>query len=106
METETFSFKTEDGVNISAYKWLPDNKSNIKGVVQISHGMAEHAVRYENFAGALTKAGYTVYANDHRGHGKTAGSLDNVGYFASNNGWDLVVSDMYELNKIISNNHP
>ncbi len=106
METETFSFKTEDGVNISAYKWLPDNKSNIKGVVQISHGMAEYAARYEDFAEVLTESGYLVYANDHRGHGKTAGNLDNVGYFAHKNGWDLVVKDMYKLNGIITESHP
>lgn len=106
MEKETFSFKTDDGIDISAYKWLPDNTSNIKGVVQISHGMAEHAARYENFAAVLTEAGYGVYANDHRGHGKTAGSLENVGHLAPLNGWDLVVSDMYKLNGIIANSHP
>ncbi|MFC2159286.1 alpha/beta hydrolase [Actinomycetota bacterium] len=106
MEIEAFSFKTDDGIDISAYRWLPDDKSSLKGVVQISHGMAEHAARYENFAAVLTKAGYAVYANDHRGHGKTAGSLENVGYLAPINGWNLVVSDMYKLNRIIANIHP
>jgi alpha-beta hydrolase superfamily lysophospholipase len=106
MKIETFSFKTDDGENIFSYKWLPDGKSDIKGVVQIAHGMAEHAERYKNFARALTKAGYSVYANDHRGHGKTAESLDNIGCFAPSNGWDLVVKDMYKLNSIITNSHP
>lgn len=106
MKSETFNFKTDDGKNISAYKWLPADKNNVRGVVQIAHGMAEHASRYENFAGILVKSGYVVYANDHRGHGKTAGSLENIGYFAPNNGWDLVVGDMYKLNSIITNNHP
>ena len=106
MQSETFSFKTDDDKNISAYKWFPDNKSNIKGVVQISHGMAEHALRYEDFAGTLVKSDYGVYANDHRGHGKTAGSLNDIGYFAPNNGWSLVVNDMYKLNSIIAKDHP
>ncbi len=106
MKSETFNFKTDDGKNIFVYKWLPADKNNIKGVVQIAHGMAEHSSRYENFAGTLVKSGYIVYANDHRGHGKTAGSLDNIGYFAPNNGWNLVVGDMYKLNSIITNNHP
>ena len=105
MKTENFNFKTEDGIEISAYKWFPDNRNNIKGVVQIVHGMAEHAEDMR-FCRSLTKAGYAVYANDHRGHGKTAGSLENTGYFAPDNGWDLVVGDMYKLNEIISNNHP
>jgi len=106
MQSETFSFKTDNDKDISAYKWLPDNKSSIKGVVQISHGMAEHASRYEDFAGTLVKSGYGVYANDHRGHGKTAGSLNDIGYFAPNNGWSLVVNDMYKLNSIIAKDHP
>jgi alpha-beta hydrolase superfamily lysophospholipase len=106
METETFSFKTDDSKNISTYKWLPDNNSSLKGVVQISHGMAEHAARYEDFAEVLTESGYIVYANDHRGHGKTAGNLNDVGYFAHKNGWDLVVRDMYKLNGIITESHP
>ncbi|MGO0916296.1 serine aminopeptidase domain-containing protein, partial [Clostridioides difficile] len=41
-----------------------------KAVIQIAHGMAETAQRYETFAKVLTKNGYIVYINDHRGHGK------------------------------------
>jgi alpha-beta hydrolase superfamily lysophospholipase len=85
---------------------MPDEASAIKGVVQIAHGMAEHAARYERFAGALTKAGYTVYANDHRGHGKTAVSLQEAGYFADENGWGKVVEDMHTLTGIIKNEYP
>src|SRR5690606_30476223 len=55
-----------------------------KGIVQISHGLGEHAVRYEHIAQELVNAGYTVYADDHRGHGKTGfdqwdGDLDKLG---------------------------
>jgi len=57
--------------------------------------------RYERFADNLNKAGYAVYANDHRGHGQTAGSLDNVGYFADEKGWEKVVGDMHTLTRII-----
>jgi alpha-beta hydrolase superfamily lysophospholipase len=68
--------------------------------------MAEHAGRYERFADALTKAGYAVYANDHRGHGKTAGSPEEVGYFADENGWEKVVEDMHTLTGIIKKECP
>jgi alpha-beta hydrolase superfamily lysophospholipase len=101
MKSDTFTFKASDGVQIFTYKWLPDEASAIKGVVQIAHGMAEHAARYERFAGVLTKAGYAVYANDHRGHGKTAGSVEKLGYFADENGWEKVVNDMHTLTGII-----
>jgi alpha-beta hydrolase superfamily lysophospholipase len=68
--------------------------------------MAEHAGRYERFAGALTKAGYAVYANDHRGHWKTAGTQEEVGYFADENGWEKVVEDMHTLTGIIKKECP
>ncbi|WP_314504527.1 alpha/beta fold hydrolase [uncultured Microbacterium sp.] len=42
-----------------------------RGVVQLCHGYGEHAGRYEVLIGALTAAGFTVYADDHRGHGRT-----------------------------------
>jgi len=106
MKNDTFTFKSSDGIQIFVYKWLPDDASSVKGVIQIAHGMAEHAARYERFAGALTKAGYAVYANDHRGHGKTAGSQEHVGYFADENGWEKVVDDLHVLTGIIKKEFP
>ena len=57
MKNDTFTFKASDGTQIFTYRWMPDNASAIRGAVQIAHGMAEHAGRYERFADALTKAG-------------------------------------------------
>lgn len=100
MIEKNFSFKDGEGVEIFVYKWNPDDESNIKGAVQIAHGMAEHAGRYERFARKLTDAGYIVYANDHRGHGKTAGVVENVGY-CGEDGFNWMVRDMKELTSII-----
>jgi alpha-beta hydrolase superfamily lysophospholipase len=104
MKAKTFTLKGADGAKVYVYTWLPDSKP--AAAVQISHGMAEHAARYERFAEALTQAGFAVYANDHRGHGKTAGSLEKVGYFADEDGWNLVVDDMHRLTDHIKNEHP
>ncbi len=104
MKAKTFTLKGKGGAKIFVYSWLPDGKP--AAAVQISHGMAEHAARYERFAEALTAAGYAVYANDHRGHGKTAGALKNVGYFADKDGWDILVDDMHRLTDHIKNQHP
>jgi len=106
MKEKIFNFKSIDGFNIFTYSWLPNKENEIKAVVQIAHGMAEHAARYHEFAEFLTDNGFGVYANDHRGHGKTAGSLDKVGFFAESNGWDLVVSDMHSLTEEIKKEHP
>lgn len=42
-----------------------------RGVVQLAHGVGEHAGRYGDLIAALTAAGFAVYADDHRGHGRT-----------------------------------
>ncbi|MDF2884153.1 MAG: alpha/beta fold family hydrolase [Clostridiaceae bacterium] len=96
MVCKTFDFKDSDGVNIFVYKWIPEGE--IKGIIQIAHGMAETAARYERFAGFLTGNGYLVFANDHRGHGKTAGSVEKLGYIADDDGFNWMVKDMHELN--------
>jgi len=106
MKSKTFAFKTKDNKDIFTYNWLPENDKGLKAVVQLAHGMAEHGKRYERFAEALTDSGYGVYINDHRGHGKTAGSMEAMGYFADKNGWDLVVEDMHQLTGIIKKAHP
>lgn len=105
MEAESFKFKS-CGKEIFAYKWLPQKGIRIKAIIQIAHGMAEHASRYRAFGLAMANEGIAVYANDHRGHGKTAGHVDNVGYFADKNGWDLVIEDIHKFTELIKKDHP
>jgi alpha-beta hydrolase superfamily lysophospholipase len=68
METAT-AFEPTDLVTTTgahlAVRFLPAS-SPARGVVQINHGLAEHARRYRRFAEALSKRGYHVYAHDHR----------------------------------------
>ncbi len=101
---KTDYFLTDDGAKIAFFCWLPEEEPI--AVVQISHGMAEYAERYDDFANFLNKNRIAVYANDHRGHGKTAGSIENLGYFADENGWIKVVTDMRMLTRIIRVDYP
>lgn len=101
MKTDTFYFKSRDGLDIHVYKWGPKEEIEIKGIVQIAHGMAETASRYERFARFLNENGYIVYINDHRGHGKTAGERSNLGYLGNKDGFQYLVEDMYLLTKEI-----
>lgn len=94
MEETTFTFDGADGTAISAYRWSGDAEPT--AIVQIEHGMGEHAARYKRLAGALTGAGYVVYADDHRGHGMTAGSADHHGDLGPG-GWQALVSDIGAL---------
>ena len=70
VRSSTFTLASSDGVAVFVYRWLPEAAP--KAAVQIAHGLVEHAGRYTRLAKALTRAGYAVYAGDHRGHGRTA----------------------------------
>ena len=59
----TFTFTDPDGFEIFVYKWTPPPEISLQGVVQIAHGAAEHALRYERFAQYLNEAGYVVTSN-------------------------------------------
>lgn len=76
---------------------MPDGAA--RGILQIAHGMAEHAARYAEFAEALTRAGFAVYANDHRGHGRTAEGK-TLGFFAEHHGWSTAVDDLHEVSAL------
>ncbi|MEI2825160.1 MAG: alpha/beta hydrolase [Dermatophilaceae bacterium] len=104
MRSTTTTVNAADSTRLHVYRWSPESEP--KAVVLIAHGMAEHAGRYARFAERLTEAGYDVYAVDHRGHGKTAGSVDKVGYFADKDGFEKVVEDLYAVTRTISEDHP
>ena len=53
----------------------------VKGIVQISHGMAEHKERYYTFMEFLTENGYITVIHDHRGHGDSVKEDNDLGYF-------------------------
>lgn len=101
---ENFTFQNKDNIYINTYKWIPENK--IRGVVQIAHGMSESAIRYEYFTKKLTDAGFLVYANDHRGHGKSSTSIEALGYISDNDGFQDMVEDMKQLTGIIKKENP
>jgi alpha-beta hydrolase superfamily lysophospholipase len=92
-----------DATPITLYAWEPPHKS--RGVVQISHGAAEHALRYDRLARALTAAGYTVYAHDHRGHGTSISEQVTLGGFGTA-GWSGLVSDLVALSNQIRTQRP
>ena len=91
---KTDFYESFDKEKLFIYVW--DNVENPKGIVQIFHGMAEHAGRYEPFAKFLNKHGYIVVADDHRAHGKTAGNPEKVGIYnlTSNLFYDTLIDEL------------
>ncbi|MEV4862921.1 alpha/beta hydrolase [Streptomyces ossamyceticus] len=96
-----FTFDSEDGIQIHVHAWKPDTPP--RAIVQIAHGMGEHAGRYASLAAALTAQGYAVYANDHRGHGLSRHA--EPGHLGDD-GWNRLVSDMVTLSTTIRERHP
>ena len=92
MRVDEFDLPMADGVDVHVRRWRPDSEPH--AVVQIAHGMAEHGGRYARLAGVLVDAGHAVWAHDHRGHGLTARTDDDLGHFADQDGFDLVVDDL------------
>ena len=85
MEPSTrFTYQAKDGAEIVGYRWDPADKP--RGTVQLTHGMGEHVQRYSGLAHALTGRGLVVYGQDHRGHGATARSEEELGQLGPD-GW-------------------
>ncbi len=100
---QMFFFDAPDGTGVATYRWTGDEAP--RAIVQLAHGMGEHAARYRRLAEVLTGGDYVVYANDHRGHGRTAGSAARHGDMGPG-GWPGLVSDLGQLSDIARREHP
>ena len=69
----------KDGLSLYWKAWIPDGAP--KAVLHILHGYAEHVERYRNVVHALVPAGYAVFGEDYRGHGKSEGKRGHVERF-------------------------
>lgn len=77
-----------------------------KGVLIISHGLAEHSARYARFAEFMARQGFHVYAHDHRGHGATKAGDAPLGRYAHRQGIDKVLTDVRAMRDMAAANHP
>ncbi len=94
-----------DGIHTLRGKmFLPEGE--IRAVLQIAHGMAEHIDRYADFMTYLAENGILAVAYDHIGHGKTAENDDELGYFAKKDGWQIVYRDVIAFSQAVKNEYP
>ncbi|MEE1755211.1 alpha/beta hydrolase [Streptomyces sp. SP18CS02] len=96
-----------DGVQIATYTWLPES-GRPHALVQIAHGAAEHALRYDRFARHLVAQGYGVLASDHRGHGATAPATGGYGVTGEDvtDSWRAIVEDLKDVGDQARALHP
>src|ERR1700746_3688031 len=100
---ERFEFESGDGLAIAFLKWA--NSRDVRGVVQIAHGLGEHIGRHAELAQTLADAEFVVYGNDHRGHGLTAKPSESFGDFGPG-GFYQLVDDMVTFRVIAKKEHP
>lgn len=100
----TYTVTSEaDGLNLSVCEVLPDGEP--KALVQLAHGMAEHKERYLPFMQFLAGHGIACLINDHRGHGASVQSPDDLGYFYAG-GAKALVDDLHQLTLRFRAQHP
>jgi len=93
---EEFYYNSQDGrTKIRALKWVPETE--IKAVLQISHGMLEHMERYDEFACYMADNGVLVIGNDHLGHGRSVNNEEDRGFFSDEDGYNVLIEDMHSL---------
>ncbi len=93
MEKQEFNLKSNDGINTLAGYRYEVSGDFLKGVVVIIHGMNDHASRFAAFITYLNSKGYAVVTYDQLGHGATAKSPDDFGYFGPEKGNEYLVTD-------------
>lgn len=101
------TFVDEHDVTVHYYVWRAGRP---KAIVQLAHGLGEYAARYEEVAQALVAAGYTVYADDHRGHGRTGleqwdGDRSKLGRLGEG-GLAAATAAVHQFTGIIRAEHP
>lgn len=70
------NFTLDGGMDIYWQAWQPEGEP--RAVVALSHGLGEHSGRYGHVAAALNAGGYSLYALDLPGHGKSGGRRGHV----------------------------
>lgn len=107
MVKEEFYFDSRDGKSrLHAVSYSPGEGTAVRCVLQIVHGMAEYAERYEEFARFLTERGFAVTGEDHMGHGKSVGENGKYGYFCEQDPATVLVRDVHRLKKMTQEKYP
>lgn len=102
---QEFYFPSKNGSSrIHAVKW--ESKGEARAALQIVHGMAEHIERYDEFARYLCSRGIVVVGHSHLGHGKSAVSEEELGFFHEPNGNACVVADIHALREGMEDQYP
>ncbi len=104
-EQKDFYFPSYDGKNKMFVRlWIPEGEP--RAILQLAHGVDEHILRYDAFARFLNEQGILVAGNDHLGHGRSVPEGGVFNWFAEEDGWTHVVSDLYHVHQVLRKQWP
>ncbi|MFM6963546.1 MAG: alpha/beta fold hydrolase [Micrococcales bacterium] len=104
----TRTYQDAQGVEITMFEWPV---AEPRAIVQLVHGLGEHTRRYDHVAAALNRAGFSVYSDDHRGHGATGQSMIMAGITAKlgplgPGGMVATMAEVHQLTELIRAENP
>lgn len=101
-----YRFPSSDGKNTIYAEIYTPKHAVPKGIVQLAHGMIDHTGRYLELASYLCEHGFIFAGNHHLGHGKSASTSEDFGFFAERDGYKYVIEDLNSMNKYLHKTHP
>lgn len=105
IKIKDISFPSSDGKStVHGSLWAPEGE--VRGVIQLSHGMCEYVMRYDAWARRFARVGFVFCGNDHLGHGRTAPSKAGLGYTASRGGAGYLVEDLHTMSTHVCREFP
>jgi len=93
----------QDGLGLSLMLLRPEGE--VRAIVQIAHGMCENKERYLPFMRYMADKGCLCAINDHRGHGSSVKTADDLGYFYEN-GDIALVNDLRQISLYLKQQNP
>lgn len=89
---------------LACYEWDP--KSDPRAILIMAHGMQEYLLRYTDMAEYMAAQGIIFAGCDHLGHGKSAASREDLGYFCEQDPATVLVRDVHRVKKTVQAEHP
>ena len=84
---------SSDNLKLSVMWSKPAESTQVRGILQLVHGMCEHKERYQAFMEFMSSNGWICIIHDHRGHGESIHYPNELGYFYTG-GYEAMVEDV------------
>lgn len=106
MNTEIISYPSSNGTSDVCAKLFIPSGTEIKAILQISHGMCEYIDRYNDLARFLCEKGFLVCGNNHIGHRYSVLDDTALGFFAAKDGDQCLITDVHTLTMMMKERYP